>query len=83
MENIEVGFMVFLADGADAVGAVREVSNTSLVIYVENGGEFEVPRSAVKDVHSDKVILDAGRLDSHILKAVGHAHDREDPNLTG
>lgn len=83
MENIEVGFMAFLADGADAVGAVREVASTSLVIYVENGGEFEVPRSAVKDVHSDKVILDPTQLNPLFLKAVGHAHDNEDPNLVG
>jgi hypothetical protein len=82
-EDIEEGFMAFLADGADGIGAVREVGSTSIVIYVENAGEFVVPLSAVKDVHSEKVILDPDLLDSKLLAAVRHTHDREDPNLAG
>jgi hypothetical protein len=82
-EDIEEGFMAFLTDGADGIGAVREVSDTSIVIYIENAGEFVVPLSAVKDVHSEKVILDPGLLDGTFLAAIGHSHDREDPNLAG
>ena len=82
-ENIEEGFMAFIADGQDGIGAVREVNNTSIVIYVENAGEFVIPRSAVKDVHSEKVILRPDRLDKRLLAAVGHIHDSEDPNLVG
>ena len=82
-EHIEEGFMAFLADGKDGIGAVREVSTTSLVIYIENAGEFVVPRSAVKDVHSQKVLLKPELLDKRILKAIGHVHDSEDPNLVG
>jgi hypothetical protein len=82
-ENIEEGFMAFLADGADGIGAVREVGSTSIVIYIENAGEFVVPLSAVKDVHSEKVILDPSLLDGNLLAAVKHSHDSEDPNLAG
>lgn len=82
-ERIEAGFMAFLADGAEGIGGVRSVSPSSLVLYVENGGEFRVPLSAVVDVHSQKVMLDPKRLDTDLLKAIGHAHDREDPTLTG
>ena len=82
-EDIKEGFMAFLADGEDGIGAIREVGSTSIVIYVENAGEFVVPLSAVKDVHSEKVILDPGGLDVAFLTAVGHSHDREDPNLAG
>ena len=82
-ENIEEGFMAFLADGRDGIGAVREVSSTSIVIYVENAGEFVVPRSAVKTVHSQKVILNPKLLDKRLLAAIGHVHDSEDPNLVG
>jgi hypothetical protein len=82
-EQIEEGFMAFIADGKDGIGAVREVNDTSIIIYVENAGEFVVPRSAVKDVHSEKVILKPELLDKRLLAAVGHAHDREDPNLVG
>ncbi len=82
-ERIEVGFMAFLADGAPGVGAVRAVARDKLMIYVENAGEFAVPFSAVKDVHDQKVILDARQLDKDFLAAVGHAHDREDPTVAG
>jgi hypothetical protein len=50
---------------------------------VENGGEFTVPRAAVRKVHDSKVILDPGKLDKALLRAVGHAHDSEDPKLVG
>ena len=82
-ENIEEGFMAFIADGSEGIGAVREVTSTSLVIYIENAGEFVVPRSAVKDVHSRKVILKRELLDTRLLAAISHVHDREDPNLVG
>lgn len=82
-ENIEEGFMAFLGDGQEGIGAVREVNDTSIVIYIENAGEFVVPRTAVKDVHSQKVILRPDRLDKRLLTAIGHEHDSEDPNLVG
>ena len=80
---IEQGYMAFLAEGREGVGAVRSVADGSITIYIENAGEFLVPLSAVKKVHDGKVILDATRLGDDILKAVGHAHDREDPNVAG
>lgn len=82
-ERIEEGFMAFVADGGEGIGAVREVSKNALVIYVENAGDFVVPRSAVRDVHSQKVILNPGLLDKALLRAIGHAHDREDPSVAG
>jgi hypothetical protein len=82
-EHIEEGFMAFIADGSDGIGAVREVTTTSIVIYIENAGEFVVPRSAVQDVHSQKVILKPELLDKRLLAAIGHVHDSEDPNLVG
>jgi streptomycin 6-kinase len=82
-EPIEKGFMAFIAEGREGIGAVREVARDHIVIFVENAGEFEVPRSAVRKVHDDKVILDPKRLDKTLLEAVGHVHDREDPKLLG
>jgi hypothetical protein len=83
IERIEKGFMAFVADGSEGIGAVREVTGTSLVIYVENAGEFVVPMSAVTNVHSQKVMLNPERLDKAFLSAIGHAHDREDPSVAG
>lgn len=82
-EKIEPGYMAFLAEGKEGIGAVREVAAEHIVIYVENGGEFRVPRTAVRKVHDHKVMLDRGKLDKALLVAVGQAHDREDPKLVG
>ena len=83
-EKIQEGFEVFLADGAHAFGAVREVAphgRPEFVIYVENAGDFYVPFEAVHAVHSQKVILSLNKLDSRLRRAIGHAHDAEDPNI--
>ncbi len=82
-QPIERGFMAFIAEGAEGIGAISNVSAEAIVVYVENSGEFVVPRSAVKRVHDDKVVLDPSRLSRDLLNAVGHAHDREDPTLVG
>ena len=82
-EPIEVGYQAFVSDGGEEFGAVREVSpngRPELVIYVENAGDFVVPLSAVKAVHSQKVILDCGKLERRLRQAIGHAHDVEEPN---
>jgi hypothetical protein len=47
---------------------------------VENAGEFIVPLSAVEAVHSQKVILTCRKLDHRLRRAIGHAHDAEEPN---
>lgn len=73
---------VFLKDGGDPVGAVRHVraaGRDEVIIFVENAGEFRVPLSAVHEVHFGKVMLDPKRLDSAVLRAMGHAHDAETP----
>ena len=82
-EPIEVGYQAFVSDGGEEFGAVREVSpngRRELVIYVENAGDFVVPISAVEAVHSQKVILDCGKLERRLRQAIGHAHDVEEPN---
>ena len=77
-QAIEPGFMVFLADGHDSAGAVREVTDAQhVVINVENGGDFSVSAEAVRDVHDDKVILDYARLPPQMQEALCHLHDAE------
>ena len=86
-EHISEGFMVFVSDGDEGIGSVRELRGDSaerepseLVIYIENAGDFVVPLSAVGAVHSEKVILDFDRLDGRMQEAIRHARDAEDPN---
>lgn len=77
MESIEIGYQAFLSDGGEEFGAVREVSDDGVVIYVENAGEFVVPHDAVAAVHSQKVVFARDRLDPRLIEAIGHAHDAE------
>lgn len=74
--------MVFVSDGDEGIGSVREIRHglPELVVYIENAGDFVVPLSAVKDVHSGKVVLNIDRLDIRLRDAIRHARDSEDPN---
>jgi hypothetical protein len=83
-EQIQEGFEVFVSDAGKPFGAVRQVlphGRSELVVYVENAGDFTVALSAVKAVHSQKVIADCDKLDHGLRKAIGHAHDTEDPKI--
>ena len=83
-ERIEEGFEVFAADGGPAFGAVRRVrpdGRPELVIYVENAGDFAVPLEAIEAVHASKVIVNCAKLEHRLRRAIGHAHDAEDPNI--
>ena len=83
-ERIQEGYEVFVSDADKPFGAVRQVSphgRPALVVYVENAGDFTVALSAVQAVHAQKVILDCDKLDHRLRKAIGHAHDAEDPNI--
>ena len=77
-DRIAIGDQVFASDGGEEFGAVREVSSDGIVIYVENAGDFFIPREAVKAVHSQKVIVECSKLDSRLRRAIGHAHDAEE-----
>jgi hypothetical protein len=77
---IEEGFEVFLSDHEKPFGAVRQVT-PELIVYVENWGDFALPRDAVKAIHAQKVILDPARLDRKLKQAIARAHAAEDPRL--
>lgn len=78
-QPIERGFMVFAAEGEAGIGSVRQVREQApeLVVYIENAGDFDLPLSAVRSVHDDKVVLDCDRLDAPLREAVNHARDAE------
>lgn len=78
-ERIEVGQMVFVADGSVGVGAVRETRANEVVVNIENAGDFVLPIEAVRDVHSGKVVLDMDRLAPEVVEALRHVHDAESP----
>ena len=80
-EPILEGFDVFVHDGDKAFGAVRKVLPREIVVYVENAGDFEIPLTAVKEVDDEKVVLDCAKLEHRLRRAIGHAHEDEDPSV--
>jgi hypothetical protein len=80
-EAIEVGYQAFVSDGGEEFGAIRDVSPEGLVVYVENAGDFRVAFEAIHAVHSKKVIFECSKLDASLRRAIGHAHDAEEPGL--
>jgi hypothetical protein len=84
LSAIEIGYQAYLEEGGDPFGAVRQVASggrDEVTVYVENGGDFRVDAAAVKSVHDGKVLLDRRRLDSSLIEAIEHAHDREERGL--
>jgi hypothetical protein len=79
--HIEIGFQVYAAEGGEEFGAVRGymTQTNTLVVYIENAGDFVIPLAAVQRVHDGKVIVDVGQLDPRVREAIAHAHDREEP----
>ena len=77
--QIQIGFQVFLKDGGDEVGAVRDLCGhrPEILVYVENAGEFTVPVTAISAVHFQKVILNSSRLPEDLRMALRRAHDAE------
>jgi hypothetical protein len=80
-EEIQIGYQVFVSDGDEEVGAVRDIApdRRRIVIYIENSGDFDVDAEAVEAVHSQKVILNCEKLAPALRHAIGHAHDAETP----
>ncbi|WP_080098462.1 hypothetical protein [Xanthomonas oryzae] len=65
--------MVFLRDGEVGVGAIRDIRNDG----IENGGDFVLPVSVVRDVHWGKVMLDVDQLPDDVRNALRHSHDSD------
>lgn len=80
-ERIEVGQMVFVADGGVGVGAIRELHEEDFLVNIQNAGDFRLPLSAVRDVHSGKVMLDVAKLAPEVVEALHHVHDAESPEF--
>ena len=81
MSLIREGFDVAVHDGEKAFGAVRRLHPHAITVYIENAGDFEVPLSAVKEVHDEKVVLNSGKLDQRLKDAIRRAHSGEDPRI--
>jgi hypothetical protein len=77
---VKIGFQVFVEEGGEECGAVREVApegRAEIIVYIENAGDFIVPASAIRSAHEGKVVLDPDQLDYELIDAIARAHDHE------
>ena len=83
INDIEIGYQLYAREGGEEFGAVRGIApdRQSVMIYVENAGDFTVPVDAIRSVHDQKVLVDPTRLDEKLRAAIAHAHDAEEPGL--
>lgn len=72
-----IGFQVYVEEGGEEIGAVREVHHDHLLVYVENAGDFKIGPDAIVRVHDGKVLLDPAQLEERVKAAIKHAHDEE------
>jgi hypothetical protein len=73
-----VGYQVYVEEGGEEIGAVREIHQDHLIVYVENAGDFRVGPEAIRSVHDGKVVLEPSQLDEPMREAIQHAHDEEE-----
>ena len=71
----------YTSDGGEEFGAVRDFTDDTLVVYVENGGEFLRTDPGRDRRALAEVILDPAALDPELRDAIAHAHDAEEPGL--
>ena len=74
---VEVGDQVFLIEGGEEIGAIRQVTPTHIVVYVEGAHDFTVAGPAVKAAHDHKVVLDPAKCEPELLEAARRAHESE------
>ncbi|HEY5948818.1 MAG TPA: hypothetical protein VIV40_25180 [Kofleriaceae bacterium] len=77
MFGVEIGFQVYLEEGGEVIGAVRQVASDHLVIYVEGARDFTVLGPTVRAAHDGKLVLDPKKVDPALLEAARHAHENE------
>jgi hypothetical protein len=81
LPHIQVGYRVFLADGADAFGAVRDIvpdGKPVLLVNIEGAGDVRIPLDAIVKVASKRVVVYWDRMDEAMHEAIRHTLDRED-----
>ena len=74
---IQVGDQVFLEEGGEEIGAVRQVAKDHVVVYVEGAGDFTLTGPEIAAAHDGKLRLDPSKLEPTLLAAAQTAHDRE------
>ena len=74
---VAVGDQVYLEEGGEEIGAVRQIGADFLVVYIEGSGDFQVRGNQVAAAHDGKVVLLPAEVDPALLAAAKVAHANE------
>ena len=72
--GIDAGDDVFVNDGEEIVGHVRRASLRELVVFIEDHGDFVLPRSSVTATGNNFVVLGCQSLPLRMRAVIGHLH---------
>ena len=78
---IEIGYELFLGDGAAAFGGVRAVmpgGRPTLLVNIEGAGDVQIPIAAVEKVVEKRVVVRWEALEPDVQVAVKHTLDQEE-----
>ncbi|GAA0575181.1 hypothetical protein [Rhizomicrobium electricum] len=75
--RIEAGDDVFVDDDENLVGYVRRANLREVVVFVEDWGDFTLPRELIKTAVSNGIVLPCQKLPLRMRAAIGHLHGLE------
>lgn len=75
--RIEAGDDVFVDDAEAIIAHVRRANLREVFIFVEDQGDFVVPREAVKSANNSQVVLFCSKLPLRMRAVIGHLHGEE------
>ncbi len=75
--RIEAGDEVYVDDAEGIVGHVRRANLRDVFIYVEERGDFTLPRDAVRAAANGQIVLICKKLPIQMRAVIGHLHGEE------
>lgn len=72
--RIEAGDDVFVDDSEGIVGHVRRSNLREVFVFVEDRGDFVIPRELVKSAANGQVVLYCNKLPLRMRAVIGHLH---------
>lgn len=72
--SIYPGDEVFVDDGKDIVAHVRRSNLRELNVFIEDTGDFTLPREAIKSADNGRVVLFCSKLPLPMRAVIGHLH---------
>lgn len=77
--SIYPGDEVFVDDSPNVVAHVRRSNLREIFIFVEDSGDFTLPRDAIKAANDGRIVLFCKKVPIEMRAVIGHLHGESDP----